>query len=359
MLHRVGDDKTRAVGAEGPALRQEVCKPGILLGVVGSPGVHHAQPVALYLLGQQPHTVVNAVFVPVGGQQRRPGERIHRIGDHAEQTPEPVLPCLAGVQLHQRAVGLKLRHAHVLHAAAHRGNTLGGHEQKGVTVEQPLLRHDLHRGHGVVPPRPRHLIQLKFPPLDGGLVNVTDADHIHRVAGEQLQPHGDGAAHIADGQNVDALFPGSGLPRGHLTPPGMVKIHGPQALGQPLCRLRRRRLRQRNAAAVQPRHILLRRRQLGQRGDGKGGPSALGRTAEEKHGVLPAVLRRRQGQRLTGNIVVSVFTIPIHGDPSFSGIGFPAAAAFPDRPADSRKPRRPAGISFFPYRGTEAAPPPR
>ena len=317
MLDGVGDDETAAVGAEGPSLRQKGGKPFILLGVVGGAGVHHAKSVALHLLGQKAQTVIHAAFVPVGGQQRRAGQGIHRVGDHAEESPEPGLPRLAGVQLHQSPVGLELGHPHILHAAAHGGDALGRHKEKRVAVEKRLLGHDLHRGHGVILPRQRHLIQLKLPALGGGLVDVADADGGHRVAAQQLQPHGDGAAHITDGQNVDALFARLGLPCRHLPPAGMVEVHRPQAAGQPFRRLNGRRLGHGDAAAVQPRHVLPRRRQLGKGRGGEGGPAALRGAAVQKDGLALGGLRRRQGQRLAGHEILSVFLVLIHDGSSF------------------------------------------
>ena len=77
----VGDDKPCSMGAVGPALGKVHA---FLFCIVGGPGGHDPQSIALDLLRQKPASIEGTAILPVAGQEQAAGQVIYRIRNLAK-----------------------------------------------------------------------------------------------------------------------------------------------------------------------------------------------------------------------------------------------------------------------------------
>jgi hypothetical protein len=304
----VRDHKLLAVRAERAALGQKLREGGVFLGVVDGPRVHDAEAEALHLLGQQTATVERARFVLVRGKKRRLRQRVDRVGHDREQPAEARLAGFFRIQAHEAAVGLQLRHAHVARRLREGRHALRRGEHKHVAVEDTLRRNGLHGRHGRAP-GVDDLVELQLPAGDGLLVHIADADGGDSVPAQKPEAQRHRAAHVAHGDDVDALFllrrPGAQA----RPPPRPVEIHGAQPPGvQRLADVRR----QRQAVRAEKFRVLLPRRQLVRVRGGEGRAAALFRAPEKpdlRHAAGAVLLK---GQLLLARAEDAVNTITVH-----------------------------------------------
>ena len=232
MQNRVGDHQLLAVGAKGAPFGEKLPKAGfVFFGIVGGAGVHNAKAEALNLLGQQALAVKHAVFVGVAGQIRRFCQRVNGVAHLAPQPFKVGLAGHAGVMLGNFAVGFKLRHAHILNAAAHRGNALAGYKHKQIAVKQLFGGYHLYRGQGIVVPRIVDLVGFDLPAGRHGGGKITNADAVHHIAAQKAQAGEHGASHIAQRKNVDACLALGGSRGEKLGETGVIQVDGAHLIG--------------------------------------------------------------------------------------------------------------------------------
>ena len=354
------------VGAEGPAVLQEVGKAGVLPGVVGRPGVHDPQAEAPDLVGKETLKVQGPGLAPVALQQHRPAQGVHRVADHAEQALEPGLPGQAAVVGSQGAVGLVLGHADIPGLHRRVRHEPGGAEEEHVAVEDAGRVHLFHRRQGVVLSGEADLVQLKLPPPGHPLPNVAHPDGGEDVPAHEAQADGQGAAHIPQSQQVDTdLLPGRTNGKAGVEqrlPPGVVQVDGPD----PARRHGGGELRREGIGPVaqggQRLHPLPGRQQI-RVGRGEGLPARQGRAAEAPQDLPLSGQGRKRfiGQGLLRGQRVSLVTKVVHRFTLRSRSGrWPSAGPasrchFPGRwrrPGSGRSPYS------CPCPGTEAGSPP-
>ena len=120
---------------------------------------------------------------------------VDRVRDLAEQAGEAGAARHAGIRAHHGAVGLVLRHTHVLHRRIQSRHAARSRKRKQVAGKQVLFLtdHDLRQRLAV---RRKHLVQLQLVPGALGLVGVKDLDS-GKLMSQQLQRQQRRAAHVA------------------------------------------------------------------------------------------------------------------------------------------------------------------
>ena len=187
MLDGIRDHKIFAVGAEGTALRQEPGKSGIPFRVISRPGVHDAQSKALDLLRKQAHPVKLSGLVLIALQKRRFRQRIHRIRNRAEQSLKLLFSGHPGVMADDLGIILKLIHPDVLHAGAHRRDSLGSDKDEDVAVKQLFRRNHVHLRKRIILPWIGDLVYLKLPAGRHLLRKIADSDGGDHIPAQKME----------------------------------------------------------------------------------------------------------------------------------------------------------------------------
>ena len=133
-------------------------------------------------------------------QESAATELIHGIGDLAEQAAEIGFTGLFRVGFQHVPVLPELEHPHVPRRADGR-HAPGGGEQKGVAVEELILREDADQG--LLPIQ--HLVELHLIPAAEGFVGIVDTDLADAVP-QKLQRRDQRPTHVAEAHHVQTLF---------------------------------------------------------------------------------------------------------------------------------------------------------